>query len=137
MVLPPSEKKYRVPVFLVYSLVNKPVILDLGPGMSMIEAFVNDGFEVYLLDFGILGYEDGEISIDNYIVDYIQKGVQKSLRHSGAEEISIMGFCLGGTLAAMYASIANELVRHPFLLNRLKKPQTPVKPSLSHVFPAG
>jgi polyhydroxyalkanoate synthase subunit PhaC len=111
----PSEKKYRIPVFLVYSLVNQPVILDLGPGMSMIEAFVNDGFEVYLLDFGIPGYEDGDINVDNYIVDYIQKGVQKSLRHSGAEEVSIMGFCLGGTLAVMYASIANEPIKNLIL----------------------
>lgn len=112
---PPSVKQYRVPVFLVYSLVNQAVILDLGPGMSLIESFVNYGFEVYLLDFGVPGYEDGEIGMDTYIVDYIQKGVQKSLRHSGAEEITIMGFCLGGTMAAMYASIANEPIKNLIL----------------------
>jgi polyhydroxyalkanoate synthase subunit PhaC len=112
---PPTKKKYGVPIFLVYSPVNQPVILDLGPGMSMIEAFVNNGFEVYLLDFGIPGYEDGDTSIDNYIVDYIQKGVQKTLRHSGAEEISMMGFCLGGTMAAMYASIAKEPIKNLIL----------------------
>ncbi|WP_409300277.1 alpha/beta fold hydrolase [Peribacillus sp. SCS-155] len=112
---PPSEKKFLVPVFLVYSLVNQPVILDLGPGMSLVEAFVNDGFEVYLLDFGIPGYEDGDISIDKYIVDYIRVASQKTLRHSGAQELSVMGFCLGGTMAAMYASIADEPIKNLIL----------------------
>ncbi|WMX53623.1 MULTISPECIES: alpha/beta fold hydrolase [unclassified Peribacillus] len=112
---PAVKKKYNVPVFLIYSLINTPLILDLAPGNSLIEAFVNEGFEVYLLDFGSPGYEDGDISIDDYIVDYIQKGVQRALRHSGASEITVMGFCLGGTIAAMYAAIADEPVKNLIL----------------------
>jgi polyhydroxyalkanoate synthase subunit PhaC len=112
---PPVEKKYRVPVFWVYSLVNQPFILDLGPGISLIEAFGKEGFEVYLLDFGIPGYEDGDISIDKYVTDYIQIAVQRALRHSGAEELSMIGSCLGGTLAAMYAAVADEPIKNLIL----------------------
>ncbi|WP_233269537.1 alpha/beta fold hydrolase [Alteribacillus sp. YIM 98480] len=109
------EKKYNVPLFLVYSLVNQPFILDLAPGMSMIEAFINEGFDVYLLDFGIPGYEDKDITIDDYVYDYIQKAVKKSLRHSGADEVTVIGYCLGGTLAAMYAAIAEEPIKNLIL----------------------
>ncbi|RFU65299.1 alpha/beta fold hydrolase [Peribacillus glennii] len=112
---PPEEKKYGVPVFFVYSLINQPVILDLGPGSSLIEHFVNEGFEVYLLDFGPPGYEDGDISLETYIVNYIQTGVRRALRHSGAKEITIFGVCLGGTLAAMYASMAEEPIKNLIL----------------------
>lgn len=112
---PPVEKKYKVPIFLVYSLINTPLILDLGPGNSLIEAFVNEGFEVYLIDFGSPGFEDGDTTINDYIVKFIQKGVQRALRHSGAKEISIMGFCLGGTIATMYASIAKEPIKNLIL----------------------
>ena len=112
---PPIKKKYKVPVFLIYSLINTPVILDLGPGNSLIEGFVNEGFEVYLIDFGSPGYEDGDITIDDYIVKYIRSGVRRALLHSGASEISIMGFCLGGTIATMYAAIANEPIRNLIL----------------------
>jgi polyhydroxyalkanoate synthase len=111
----PTVRKYQVPVFLVYSLINKPMILDLAPGMSMIEAFVNEGYDVYLLDFGIPGYEDGAITIDDYVLAYIQNGVKRALRHSGAKEITIIGFCLGGTLAAMYAAIADEPIKNLIL----------------------
>ncbi|MFB4164504.1 alpha/beta fold hydrolase [Alteribacillus sp. JSM 102045] len=109
------EKKYNTPLFLVYSLVNKPFILDLAPGMSMIEAFINEGFDVYLLDFGIPGYEDKDITIDDYVFDYIQKSVQKALRHSGVNEITVIGYCLGGTLAAIYTAVAEEPIKNLIL----------------------
>ncbi|MBM7692019.1 polyhydroxyalkanoate synthase [Peribacillus deserti] len=112
---PPAEKKYRIPVFIVYSLINKPVILDLSPESSMIASFVNEGFQVYLLDFGAPGFEDGDLSISGYVSDYIQKGVKKALRHSRAKEITVYGVCLGGTLAAMYAAIAEEPVKNLIL----------------------
>ncbi|RFU68563.1 alpha/beta fold hydrolase [Bacillus sp. V59.32b] len=112
---PPEEKKFSVPVFIIYSLINKPVILDLGPGNSFIEHFVTEGFEVYLLDFGAPGYEDGDISMEEYIVEYIQTGVRRALRHSGSKEISVFGLCLGGTLAAMYATIADEPIKNLIL----------------------
>jgi polyhydroxyalkanoate synthase subunit PhaC len=112
---PPAQKKYRVPLLLIYSLVNEAFILDLAPGHSLIETFVNEGFDVYLLDFGTPGYEDKDITLDDYIVDYIQKGVQRVLRHSGASEVTLSGYCLGGTLTAMYAAIADEPIKNLIL----------------------
>ncbi|OIK14849.1 alpha/beta fold hydrolase [Bacillus sp. MUM 13] len=111
----PKEKKYKVPIFLIYSLVNEPILLDLAPGYSLIEAFVNQGFEVYLMDFGIPGYEDSDLGLDQYITDYIAKGVRRALKHSNAKEITVMGFCLGGTLAAIYASVAEEPIKNLIL----------------------
>ncbi|WP_237562802.1 alpha/beta fold hydrolase [Bacillus dakarensis] len=107
-----EEKKYDTPIFIIYSLINQPFILDLAPGSSVIEIFVQRGYDVYLLDWGIPGYEDKDINIDDYIVDYIQKGVRRALRHSGAEEISVLGYCLGGTFASIYAAIAKEPIKN-------------------------
>lgn len=112
---PAVKKKYETPVYLVYSLVNQPFILDLLPGKSFIEALVNNGFDVYLIDFGIPRYEDKDLTIDDYILDYIQKGARRVLMHSQAKDLTVMGFCLGGTLAAIYASIAKEPIRNLIL----------------------
>ncbi|MGE8205237.1 alpha/beta fold hydrolase [Heyndrickxia sp. NPDC080065] len=111
----PTIKKYQTPLFLVYSLVNQPFILDLCKGNSFIQTLIDSGYEVYLLDFGIPGYEDKDLTFNDYITKYLSKGVQRALSHSGAEEISIMGFCLGGTLAAMYTSIAKEPIKNLIL----------------------
>lgn len=112
---PSPEKKYITPIFLIYSLVNRPDILDLHPGLSVIESFILNGFDVYLIDFGTPGYEDKDITLDDYIEKYIQKGVQRALLHSNAKEITVIGYCLGGTLAAIYTAIAKEPVKNLIL----------------------
>lgn len=113
---PSPCKKYDIPVFHVYSLVNQAYILDLMPGSSLIEGFVMDGYDVYVLDWGKPNYEDKDLKLENYIVDYLQKAVKRSLRHSGASEISMIGYCLGGTLAAIYAAIAEEPIKNLMLM---------------------
>ncbi|MCP1160263.1 MULTISPECIES: alpha/beta fold hydrolase [Bacillus] len=109
---PPAERKYSTPMFLIYSLINQPYILDLAPNESMIEVLVNKGYDVYLIDFGAPGYEDKDLTITDYIRDYIAKAAARALRHSGASELTVMGFCLGGTIAAIYASISEEPIKN-------------------------
>ncbi|NEU30932.1 alpha/beta fold hydrolase [bacterium LRH843] len=106
------KKKYRVPILVVYSLFNKPFILDLAPGSSMIAGLMEKGYDVYLLDWGIPEKEDSHLAFDHYVFDYLQKGVKRVLRHSGAEHISLLGYCLGGTIAAMYTAIADEPIKN-------------------------
>ncbi|MCM3728755.1 alpha/beta fold hydrolase [Neobacillus cucumis] len=109
---PAKQKKYQIPLFFVYSLFNKPYILDIAPKVSVIEGLTNMGYEVYLLDWGSPGYEDKKIGIDTYIEKYLRTAVKRAIRHSDAEEITIIGYCLGGTIASIYASIAEEPIKN-------------------------
>ena len=70
---------------------------------------------MYLIDFGVPGYEDKDLTINDYIMNYIQKGVQKALNHSHAKEVTLIGYCLGGTLDAMYTAIAEEPIKNLIL----------------------
>ncbi|KMJ58770.1 hydroxyalkanoic acid synthase [Bacillus sp. LL01] len=106
------EKKYNIPIFIIYSLINQPFILDLQKGGSTIEALVHEGYDVYLIDYGKPGLEDRDMTLNDYITKYIQSGVKEAIKHSGADQMSIMGYCLGGTLAAIYASIAKEPIKN-------------------------
>jgi polyhydroxyalkanoate synthase len=45
------------------------------------------------------------MSFENYILDYMPRAVKKVLRNSGAEELTLFGYCMGGTLSIMYASL--------------------------------
>src|SRR5215471_14876670 len=49
----PAQQRHKVPLFLVFALMNKPYILDLRPGNSFIEYMVQQGYDVYLLDWGV------------------------------------------------------------------------------------
>jgi len=102
---PDKEKKHPVPVLLVYALILRPYILDLVPDNSLVEHLVGEGFDVYMLDWGIPGDEDKHLSFEHLVLDYLPRMVRKVLRASGIGEITLFGYCQGGTIAAMYASL--------------------------------
>ena len=104
-----QPKKHKIPLLLVYALINKPYILDLTKGGSLIEYLVERGFDVYLLDWGTPGYEDRHMKLDDYIMDYIPRAVRKVMRKSKVEEVSILGYCMGGTITSAFAALHPEL----------------------------
>ena len=103
--LPTDERRFRVPILFIYALINRAYILDLMPGNSLVEYLVNQGFDVYMLDWGTPGDEDKNLTFENYVLDYILRAVKKVLKYSHAEEFTLFGFCMGGTMSAMYASL--------------------------------
>ncbi|NJN99246.1 MAG: alpha/beta fold hydrolase [Anaerolineales bacterium] len=102
---PLTRPRHPTPLLLVYALINKPYIFDLRPGRSFIEFMVNQGFDLYLLDWGAPGPEDRSIRFDDYASDYLPRAVRKMLRVSGAREFSMLGYCIGATLATLYAAL--------------------------------
>jgi polyhydroxyalkanoate synthase len=102
---PTTTRRFPVPILMVYALINRPYVLDLIPGNSLVEYLVDRGFDIYLIDWGIPGDEDKNISFENYILDYIPHALKRVLRHSRAEEYTLLGYCMGGTMAAMYAAL--------------------------------
>jgi polyhydroxyalkanoate synthase subunit PhaC len=113
---PEKPKKYPIPILIVYALINRPYVLDLIPGNSFIEYLVGEGFDVYMLDWGIPGDEDSEMSFEHYVLDYLPRAAKKVMRISGSEEFTLFGYCMGGTMSAMYASLFPERLRNLVLL---------------------
>lgn len=109
---PAPEKKYKTPLFLVYSLLNKAYILDISEEGSVIGNLTKQGYDVYLLDWGSPGLEDKDLTLDNYILDYLEVAVKRALRHSGEKEISLVGYCIGGTLSAMLTALTDLPIKN-------------------------
>ncbi|WP_419887157.1 alpha/beta fold hydrolase [Neobacillus niacini] len=106
------EKKYTTPLFLVYSLLNKAYILDISEEGSVVGNLTKQGYDVYLLDWGSPGLEDKDLTLDNYLLDYLEVAVKRALRHSDAKEISMVGYCIGGMLSAMLTSLTNLPIKN-------------------------
>ena len=101
----PAEQRHKVPLFLVFALMNKPYILDLRPGHSFIEYMVKQGFDIYLLDWGAPGPEDKGLNLDDYVLEYLPRAIRKIKAVSGSEELSMLGWCIGAILSTMYAAL--------------------------------
>lgn len=104
-----QPKKYKTPLLMVYALINKPYILDLTKGASLVEYLLDQGFDVYMLDWGTPSYEDRHMKLDDYILDYIPRAVKKVLRTSKSKDVSVLGYCMGGTITSVFASLHPEL----------------------------
>ena len=111
-----AERRHRVPILFIYALLNRPYCLDLMPGNSFIEFLVEEGFDVYLLDWGIVGPEDRDLSFDDLILDYMPRAVKKVLRRSGTDELTMFGYCMGGSMSLMYASLLPQGLKNLILL---------------------
>ena len=101
----PTSRQYPVPLLLVFALINRPEIFDLRPGGSLIEYLLDEGFDVFLVDWGSPDEEDAEMGLDEYVCDELQWAIRETLRTSGADELSLMGWCIGATLCAMYCGL--------------------------------
>src|ERR1035437_636896 len=101
----PEEQRHRVPLLLVFALMNRPSILDLRPGHSFVEYLIKHGFDVYLLDWGCPGPEDSYLKFDDYTLDYMPRAIRKIKAISGVEEISVLGWCIGAILTTIYAAL--------------------------------
>ncbi len=94
----PAEQRHKVPLFLVFALMNKPYILDLRLGNSFIEYMVKQGYDIYLLDWGAPGLEDKELKFDDYVLDYLPRAIRKMKAVSGCDEFTMLGWCIGAIL---------------------------------------
>jgi polyhydroxyalkanoate synthase subunit PhaC len=112
-----------VPVLRSYGFVLKPYIFDLVPGHSLVEYLLGEGFDVYMLDFGISDAGDAKLSLENFVLDYMHGAVQKIREISGSEraegigEVSLFGQSRGGTLCALYAALFPESIKNLVLLS--------------------
>src|SRR3954469_22047382 len=105
------------PLLIVTSLVSRSYILDLLPGSSSVEFLRAQGFDVYLLDWGIPDELDADNRLETYVDEYLPRAVDAVLRHSEADELSLAGYCLGGVLGTLYASgHADARVRNLILM---------------------
>ncbi len=107
---PMTPSQYAIPLLCVPSLINRNYVLDLLRGRSLVAYLVNQGFNVYMLDWGDPAPEDKQISLDDHLDGYLHRAVAAAIQHSHATQTMLMGYCLGGTYAAIYASLYPDLV---------------------------
>ncbi len=100
-----SDRRHAVPLLLVFALINRPAIFDLRPGSSLVEYLLEEGFDVFLVDWGELDEEDADMGLDDFICDELDWAVRETLRASEADELTLLGWCIGATLCAMYCGL--------------------------------
>jgi polyhydroxyalkanoate synthase len=113
-----EEDAERV-LLIIPHIINRPYILDLNDDVSVIRKFCEHGFSVYMFDWGYPTMEQGKVSFSDY-VHYLDKAVDLICKERRIKRVTVLGYCTGGIISLMYASL------HPVKVGKLILLATPV-----------
>ncbi|MCX8175629.1 MAG: class III poly(R)-hydroxyalkanoic acid synthase subunit PhaC [Candidatus Bathyarchaeota archaeon] len=117
---PMVENVAPVPVLIVYAFINRPYIMDLQPDRSIVRRFLENGLNIYMIDWGYPSRIHKFLDIEDYI-DYIDTSMDIVSRETSQNKVTLHGYCLGGTLSTIYAAL------HPEKVKNLVIQATPIK----------
>jgi polyhydroxyalkanoate synthase len=100
----PEGQRHKLPLVLVFAIMNRPHVLDLRPGHSFVEYMLRRGYDVYLLDWGVPGPEDRSLTFDDYTLEYLPRAIRKVKSVCGLDQLSMLGWCLGALISTLYAA---------------------------------
>ena len=97
---PATPTVHRFPLLMVPPMINKYYIMDLAPGRSMLEFFVAQGYQVFVISWRNPGRHARNWDLNTYggaVADSLNamRGI------TGAAKVNIIGLCAGGILSSM------------------------------------
>ncbi len=107
-----TKKQNSVPLLIVYALVNRPYMADLQDGRSMIQGLLDEGLDVYLIDWGYPDSADKFLTLDDYINGYINQCVDVICERHNRKNINMLGICQGGAFSLCYTALHQEKVKN-------------------------
>jgi polyhydroxyalkanoate synthase len=102
----------KTPVILVYALVNRYYMLDLQPDRSLVRKLLEQGLDLYVIDWGYPTRADQYLTLDDYIDDYLNDCVDFVRESTGSDKITLMGICQGGTFSTIYTALNPAKVKN-------------------------
>jgi polyhydroxyalkanoate synthase len=94
-----TAQKSKLPLLLVCSLINRPYILDLMPGRSVVERLLGLGRDVWLIDWGTPQASDDTKPLDYWSLDLLPRAAEEVAKQAGVDQVHVLGYCMGGTMA--------------------------------------
>ena len=107
-----ADRPARDPLLIVYALVNRPWMVDLQQGRSLVQRLLALGHDVYVIDWGSPERSDRWLELGDYINRYIDGAVRHLCKASGQTGIDVLGVCQGGVFSLCYAALHPDRVRN-------------------------
>lgn len=106
--LPVSRNRYPVPLVIVPPLGVTADVFDLLPQRSLVRYMAARGFDVYMIDWGRPRREHAHLNFADYADDLFGTALAKIRRHAGKQDVSLMGWCMGGLLCLMHQGLEQD-----------------------------
>ncbi|RJP36226.1 MAG: class III poly(R)-hydroxyalkanoic acid synthase subunit PhaC [Phycisphaerales bacterium] len=111
-----ARPRYATPTVFVFALVNRPYILDLREGKSVVRHFIDAGFDTYNVDWGVPSDGDRFLSMEDYVDRYMNNIVDTVRDRCNVDRVNLIGYCMGGSMSAMYTALHPDKIRNLILM---------------------
>jgi class II poly(R)-hydroxyalkanoic acid synthase len=97
---PTTPTVHQFPLLMVPPMINKYYIADLAPGRSMLEFFVAQGYQVFVISWRNPGKDARNWDLNTY-GNAVMESVSAAREITKAPKINLIGLCAGGILSSM------------------------------------
>jgi polyhydroxyalkanoate synthase len=98
----------ELPVVIVTPWINKFYVLDLAPQKSLIQFLLKQGFSVFITSWRNPPADMGDTRFDDYLTRGMDEIVRVARAFTGSPKVHAVGYCIGGTLLAVYLAWLNR-----------------------------
>ncbi len=97
---PTTEKVFEKPLLIVPPWINKFYVLDMRADNSFVRWAVEQGHTVFIVSWINPDERHAQKTFEDYLSEGTLAAIDAALTASNAKQLNLVGFCLGGTLAA-------------------------------------
>lgn len=94
----------KIPVLVSFAMLNRHDVLDLQPDRSLMKKLLEEGLDIYIMDWGYPTQADKYLTMEDYIDGYMNDAVDFIRRKHNVPKIHKQGICQAGTYSMIYAS---------------------------------
>jgi polyhydroxyalkanoate synthase len=106
-----TPAKCKTPVLVSFAMLNRHDVLDLQPDRSLMKRLLDEGLDIYIMDWGYHNKSDRYLTMEDYIDGYLNDAVDFVRKSNKVDKIHKMGICQGGTFSMIYASLYPEKLK--------------------------
>ena len=103
-----TPAKCKIPVLVSFAMLNRHDVLDLQQDRSLMKKLLDEGLDIYIMDWGYPTRADKNLTMEDYIDGYMNDAIDFVRRTHKVKKIHKMGICQAGTYSMIYASLNPE-----------------------------
>ncbi|HUP91783.1 MAG TPA: alpha/beta fold hydrolase [Solimonas sp.] len=103
-----QRKRLATPLVLVPPLGVTTETFDLLPHRSLVRYMAARGFHTYLVDWGRPERRHAALGIADYADTMMATALREIRAHSGSQQLSLMGWCMGGLLCLIHLGLTQD-----------------------------
>jgi len=105
---PTTAQVHQTPIVIITPWINKFYVLDLTPRRSLVKYLTDQGYSVFITSWKNPTAEMADVRFDDYLQEGVDQVVQTARQLCHSTQVSLTGYCIGGTLVATYMAWASR-----------------------------